>query len=379
MSDGLERAEVVVHGEIVEACWEENEAGLPVFRANSPDLAVQEYVERMSAEGVNRIHLGGIAATVSDKRMYGEGSLATFARECKTEYSRMKQHMLVYKRLSRLEIVNQLTILKALGNGMLTHTHLLAAAAIEADWRMLAVLSRAHDGPPPRLCPVDDATGERIRRDRLTVSETRRHVRRIKDHVRKMEQRAIGEANPIPPDTARSYRTLVVDPPWEMQDIERDVRPNQYGFDYPTMNAGELLEFGGRIGELAADDCHLYLWTTHKHLPLALDLANEWGFRYECLMTWVKNVGFTPYSWMRSTEHVIFARRGGLDLLRLGKRLDFNAKVREHSRKPDEFYELVREVSPGPRIDVFSREARAGFDGWGNESGKFTRGLEAHA
>ena len=74
---------------------------------------------------------------------------------------------------------------------------------------------------------------------------------------------------------------------------------------------------------------------------------------------------------MYDTEHVLFCRRGSLDLLKLGKQLGFKAKVREHSRKPDEFYDLVREVSPGPRIDVFSREKREGFDQWGNETGRF--------
>lgn len=165
------------------------------------------------------------------------------------------------------------------------------------------------------------------------------------------------------------FSCLVVDPPWAMQKIERDVRPNQVEFDYPTMSEEELCLFP--LPEMAADDCHLYLWTTQKFLPMALRLAEHWGFKYQCLMTWVKNVGFTPYSWMYSTEHVLFCTRGSLPLLTLGKRLDFTAKVREHSRKPDEFYDLVREVSPGPRLDVFSREKRDGFEQYGNEVDKY--------
>jgi N6-adenosine-specific RNA methylase IME4 len=165
------------------------------------------------------------------------------------------------------------------------------------------------------------------------------------------------------------YSCLVVDPPWPMQKIEREVRPNQVEFDYPTMTEDELKAFP--LLDLAADDCHLYLWTTQKHVPLALRLAEHWGFKYQCLMTWVKNVGFTPFSWMYSTEHVLFCTRGNLPLLAIGKRLDFSAKVREHSRKPDEFYDLVKEVSPGPRLDVFSREKRDGFEQYGNEVEKY--------
>jgi N6-adenosine-specific RNA methylase IME4 len=173
-------------------------------------------------------------------------------------------------------------------------------------------------------------------------------------------------AAPAPPEGV--YSTIVIDPPWPMQKIEREVRPNQVvHLDYRPMGAAELREFVIP----AADDAHLYLWTTHKFLPLALELADTWGFRYECLLTWTKNVGFTPFSFMYSTEHVLFCRRGGLDLLAKGRRLDFQARVREHSRKPDEFYELVRDVSPGPRIDMFSREAREGFVQWGNEPERF--------
>ena len=166
------------------------------------------------------------------------------------------------------------------------------------------------------------------------------------------------------------FRTLVVDPPWQMEKIERDERPNQHGFDYQTMDVEQIAEFPV-IPRLAAEDSHLYLWTTHKYLPHAFGIAESWGFKYECLITWRKNVGFTPFSWMRTTEFALFCRRGNLDLIRLGKRLDFEAKQRQHSRKPDEFYDLIAEVSPVPRVDIFSREDRKGFDSWGNEVGKF--------
>jgi N6-adenosine-specific RNA methylase IME4 len=166
------------------------------------------------------------------------------------------------------------------------------------------------------------------------------------------------------------FRTLVVDPPWQMEKIERDLYPNQHGFDYHTMDLEQIANFPV-IPRLAAEDSHLYLWTTHKHLPHAFGIAEQWGFKYECLITWRKNVGFTPYSWMRTTEFALFCRRGSLDLMKLGKRLDFEAKRREHSRKPDEFYDLIAEVSPAPRIDIFSREDRDGFDSWGNEVGRF--------
>jgi len=166
------------------------------------------------------------------------------------------------------------------------------------------------------------------------------------------------------------YKAIVIDPPWPVTKISREVRPNQAEFDYPTMRLEEIEALP--IPTLADEDgCHIYLWVTQKHLPDGLHLFDIWGVRYQCIMTWVKNVGFTPFSWMYSTEHVLFGHIGNLALLKLGLRLDFAAPVREHSRKPDVFYDLVAAASPEPRLDMFSREPRDGFMQWGNEIGKW--------
>jgi len=167
------------------------------------------------------------------------------------------------------------------------------------------------------------------------------------------------------------YRTIIIDPPWPVKKIIREVRPNQEEeLDYPTFTIEQIKALP--IKQLAYDDgCHIYLWTTHKFLPITFEIFKSWAVNYECLLTWVKNVGFTPYSWMYSTEHILFGRIGSLKVLEEGQRLDFTGKVREHSRKPDEFYELVRKVNPEPRIDMFSREKREGFEPYGNEVTKF--------
>jgi len=168
------------------------------------------------------------------------------------------------------------------------------------------------------------------------------------------------------------YKTLVIDPPWPIEKILREVRPNQDSVDYPVMSVKEIKDLS--IKDLIDQNgCHIYLWTTHKHLPDALESLKVWGVKYQCILTWIKNVGFTPFSWMYSTELVLFGRVGNLDLLEKGVRLDFSAKVREHSRKPNEFYEIAKRVSPVPRIDIFSREKREGFDQYGNEVSKFNK------
>lgn len=166
------------------------------------------------------------------------------------------------------------------------------------------------------------------------------------------------------------FHAIVIDPPWPIEKILREERPKQIELDYPVMTIEEIkaLPIQKLIPENGA---HVYLWVTHKFLPAGLELLREWGISYQCVMTWVKNVGMTPFSWMYSTEHILFGTAGGLKLEKLGMRLDFNAKVREHSRKPDEFYDLVERATPKPWLDLFARESRKGWEVAGNEVGKF--------
>lgn len=172
----------------------------------------------------------------------------------------------------------------------------------------------------------------------------------------------------VPPPVGK-YRCIVIDPPWPMKKIERDERPNQgLELDYPTMTLEQIAdEAMVPVRTLADDDCHIYLWVTHKFLPAGLELLDTWGFNYQCVMTWRKNVGITPFSWMYDTEHVLFGRRGNLPLERLGMRLSFDAPTVGHSVKPDVFYDRVLEATPGPRVEMFARRERDGFTGWGNE------------
>lgn len=179
-------------------------------------------------------------------------------------------------------------------------------------------------------------------------------------------------ANAAPP-LEGTYGCIVIDPPWKMEKIERDERPNQAAFDYPTMDEVELSDFA--VESIAADDCHLFCWTTHKHLPMALRLLEAWGFRYVCTMVWHKPGGFQPVGLPQyNCEFVLYARRGSPKFKSTKDfSVCFNAPRREHSRKPDEFYDVIKRVTDDnqKRIDVFSREAREGFYQYGNEIGKF--------
>ena len=150
--------------------------------------------------------------------------------------------------------------------------------------------------------------------------------------------------------------------------IQREVRARQGKFlSYATMELEEIAKLP--IANLADPrGCHIYLWVTQKFLPSGLDLLKVWGVLYQCIMTWVKPTGFTPYSWMYNTEHVLFGHLGSLPLEKKGLKLSFEAPVTRHSAKPDAFFERVRQASPGPRLEMFSRRSHDGFDSWGAEA-----------
>ncbi len=168
-----------------------------------------------------------------------------------------------------------------------------------------------------------------------------------------------------------AYRTLVIDPPWP----ERGGGVIKRGADahYPLLSVADIGEVIASADLWTPDaDCHLYLWATNTHLPAGVALMGRLGFRYITTLTWAKDrIGLGQY-FRGQTEHVLFGVRGSLPVPP-DQRLStlFMARRLEHSRKPDRFYEIVEQVSPGPRLEMFARRRRVGWDVWGNEAPEF--------
>ncbi len=163
------------------------------------------------------------------------------------------------------------------------------------------------------------------------------------------------------------YDVIVIDPPWPMAKIEREVRPNQVVFDYPVMSESEI----SAIELPTADDCHVWVWATHKFLPMALRCLDVWGLKYVCTFVWHKPGGFQPFGLPQyNCEFVLYARKG-TPIFADTKAFNtaFDAPRGGHSEKPIEFYEVIARVTAGRRLDMFNRREIPFFDGWGSESG----------
>jgi N6-adenosine-specific RNA methylase IME4 len=173
------------------------------------------------------------------------------------------------------------------------------------------------------------------------------------------------------------FDVVVIDPPWPMQKIDRDERPNQDAFDYDVMTLDELAQFWPeKIAPKLNEDVHVFCWTTEKYLPATLLLLEKWDLRYVLTMVWLKPGGFQPYGLPQyNTEFIVYARKAAPMFI---DTKDFSTgnvwPRREHSRKPKEFYELISRVTGGSRLDVFARERHAGFAQYGKEIGKFDDG-----
>lgn len=180
------------------------------------------------------------------------------------------------------------------------------------------------------------------------------------------------------------YRTIVADPPWTYEPHVRGTSSfgprSDHPLPYPQMTVDEIKALP--VSDLAEADAHLYLWTTNRYLEAAFDVIKAWGFEYRQTLIWHKTGCPTPFAASvapNHAEYLLYAKRGNLPLSGRLKTNVFGApQQHEHSRKPELFMDVIEQVSPEPRVELFSRRHRMGWDVWGNESAN-TASLEPSA
>ncbi len=171
------------------------------------------------------------------------------------------------------------------------------------------------------------------------------------------------------------FATILADPPWQFQNRTGKMAPEHKRLlRYPTMDFDEIQQLP--VAKLAAAQSHLYLWVPNALLKEGLETMRSWGFTYKTNLIWFKirkdggpdgrGVGFY---FRNVTELILFGVRGSMRTLPPG-RTQVNlvsTQKREHSRKPDEIYDVIESCSPGPYLELFARFRRPGWSQWGNE------------
>jgi N6-adenosine-specific RNA methylase IME4 len=167
---------------------------------------------------------------------------------------------------------------------------------------------------------------------------------------------------------AIKYRTTLVDPPWPQKTVgrysrRRHSRPDR--LPYMTMNLVDIKALP--VGDFADVGCHLWLWTTNAFLRDGFDVMEAWGFRYLAPVTWVKPSGLGAW-FAHATQTLLMGYKGRC--IFNGARYKptaFRANPKAHSTKPDEAYRLIESISDAPRLELFARAKRDGWQVWGDE------------
>jgi N6-adenosine-specific RNA methylase IME4 len=201
---------------------------------------------------------------------------------------------------------------------------------------------------------------------------------------REMEQFPLEEMSPaqdlLQTCAGRAFPTILADPPWQFQNRTGKIAPEHRRLSrYGTMELEDILALPVR--ETAAENAHLYLWVPNALLVEGLQVMKAWGFTYKTNLIWHKvrkdggpdgrGVGFY---FRNTTELVLFGVRGkNVRTLSAGRRQVniIRAQKREHSRKPDELYQIIEACSPGPYLELFARGTRPGWVSWGNQAEEY--------
>lgn len=175
----------------------------------------------------------------------------------------------------------------------------------------------------------------------------------------------------------RRFATILADPPWQFLNRTGKMAPEHRRLNrYATLTIEEIANLPVR--QASEPTAHLYLWCPNALLPEGLAVMQAWGFQYKSNIVWHKvrkdggpdgrGVGFY---FRNVTELILFGVRGkNARTLAPGRsQVNFLAtRKREHSRKPDEQYEIIEACSPGPYLELFARGTRKKWMTWGNQA-----------
>ena len=225
------------------------------------------------------------------------------------------------------------------------------------NWKFSHYAQELHRNPELIEKAIDEAQEHQTvatRHDVLKMVKIQKRAESV-ERQRKEIERGIEEPKSL-------YDLIVVDPPWDYKD-EYDPDTRRGTCPYPTLNLSQLKE----IKLPVKDNSIIWLWTTDQFIWNAKELMDTWGFTYKNILVWDKGkmgVG----KWLRLQCEFCLLGIRGKPLWEVQNMRDIIREPRtKHSRKPDEFYSLLRDNFVGKKLDYFGREKHEGFDVYGVE------------
>jgi N6-adenosine-specific RNA methylase IME4 len=218
-------------------------------------------------------------------------------------------------------------------------------------------------GRPPilRKAMIEAERSRRYRRNKKIRDDPKRARREARE-------RELGKRILALPD--KRYGVTLIDPPWRFKTYSRDTGMDRAADNhYPTMTVEEIMALD--VPSLMAPDAAMFLWTTVPFAAIAHRLIDHWDFEYKSQATWVKDDIAHGYWFRNRHELLLVATRGKVPAPAMGDQFDsvIEAAAREHSVKPDRVYEIIESYFPTlPKIELFARRARPGWDVWGAEA-----------
>lgn len=166
----------------------------------------------------------------------------------------------------------------------------------------------------------------------------------------------------------RKYKTVVIDPPWELNTMSPKFCKSPIDADLPYNTLSDNALYNFPIYKYADKECDLFLWTTKAKLHLSFHLFVRWGLKFGNLLVWNKKNGICSNGFHNTLEYVLYGYKGKSGIS-FTKPLEtyFEAKRTKHSEKPSLFYSMIRERTKEPRIDIFARKRHYGFDAYGDQ------------
>ena len=174
------------------------------------------------------------------------------------------------------------------------------------------------------------------------------------------------------PELKGLFDVVSVDPPWPYEEQNKNVTSfdavgRRVANPYPEISIEQIK----KIEMPLMNDSVVLLWTTHKFLPAAFEILKEWNLEYKATLVWNKEkMGMG--AWFRmQCEFCLVGIKGKPYWNNTTFRDILNEPRREHSRKPDSFFEMIEQITLGRRLEYFSREKRNGWEVFGNDINKF--------